>query len=105
MKEEVVQAQQENEDEPTQPRPELFLPLSDQVATLSSNHQKGTNLGDGDDGDLNVVEEIDSLCMNCQEDVCRYDSKPTTPTTMYSTNIYLFIGCDPFVTHQDTLLS
>ena len=70
MRDEAQQARRDAQYERSQRRAELFLPVSDQVANLGVNYQGEDE--DGDDPDLKVVEEIESLCMNCHEDVSWY---------------------------------
>ena len=64
----MLQCRRDAEHERAERRAELFLPVSNQVANLSLRHPNAEPDGGGED-DLKVVEEIESLCMNCEKDV------------------------------------
>ncbi|KAL9120323.1 MAG: hypothetical protein Q9187_003114, partial [Circinaria calcarea] len=67
MEDDILQSRRDAEHERAERRAELFLPVSDQVANLSLRYPNTEPEGGGED-DLKVVEEIESLCMNCQQD-------------------------------------
>lgn len=48
--------------------PELFNPIGDKVEKVAPTTASNRANGDDDD-DEKVVEEIESLCMNCEENV------------------------------------
>ena len=71
MEEDFELSRREAQFERAQRRAELFLPVSDQVANLSSNDRLG-EIQENNEDDLKFVEEIESLCMNCHRDVCAW---------------------------------
>jgi len=75
-----------------------FESLGQKAAELSINDNNQTALPTLDDGeDQKVVDEIESLCMNCHENVAVLVSKPQT--------FYLYqTGNHSFTTHSNTVL-
>ena len=69
MEEDYEQSRLDTQNERAQRRAELFLPVSSQVANLTST-DRFENDQNVDEEDLKFVEEIESLCMNCRLDVC-----------------------------------
>lgn len=54
--------------------PELFNPIGQKVEKVEKVAPATGPNGTTDDDDDRVVEEIESLCMNCEENVSRADS-------------------------------
>lgn len=61
MEEDIQLCRREAEDERTEQRAKLFLPVGEQVG--------GFIINDEDEDACSLVEEIESLCMNCEENV------------------------------------
>lgn len=54
-------------------REDIFASVGDQIEQLNKNG-KAEDVGDDyEDEDQKLVEEIESLCMNCGENVCFYN--------------------------------
>ena len=68
MEDDILRSRRDVEDDRAQRRAELFLPVSNQVANLSFKHPPAV-AGDGEEDELKVVDEIESMCMNCEQDV------------------------------------
>ena len=82
MEDDIMWSRHDMEDDRAQRRAELFLPVSNQVANLSSNHPPAV-VDDGEEDDLKVVDEIESLCMNCEQDVSTMLRIVPMPSLLY----------------------
>ena len=82
--------------------PDLFTPIGDKVAEAVPVKQPGTTLPSEEEDDGRVVEEIESLCMNCHENVSRCAA--TEPPPRNRADAPLFAGHDAPPPHQDPLL-
>ena len=78
---------------------ELFLPVGKQVGDLSEPRQGDENSEDfekeGENDGRQVIEEIESLCMNCHENV-------RIGMTFTNTQLIFSLGSHEAVSYEDT---